>query len=176
MTLMAMRNYLLLAALLLAAPATAQGLGTSALRGLDRNAPIDVDADRIEVLDDQNQALFSGQVRVRQSSLTLESNRIKVAYSRQGDSDPEIQRLDADGDVRLATPSERATARFGIYDVERRILTMIGNVVLTQGTTKVQGNRLVINLESGRTTLDGSSTGGQTGSRVTGRFTVPQKK
>jgi lipopolysaccharide export system protein LptA len=160
----------------LATPLAAQGITTSALRGLDTRAPIDVDADRIDVLDQQNQAIFTGNVRVRQANLTLEADRIKVAYSRPTKGDPVIQRLDADGNVRLATPTERATARFGIYDVDKRILTLIGNVVLTQGTTKVQGNRLTIDLASGRSTLDGRSSTGQPGSRVSGRFAVPERR
>lgn len=164
---------LLLAA---AGPVLAQGITTSALNGLDRKAPIDVDADRIEVLDQQNQAIFTGNVRVRQSSLTLEANRVKVAFTRPAAGDPQMQRLDADGNVRISTPSERATSRFGIYDVDRRILTLIGGVVLTQGTTKVQGNRLTINLATGQTRLDGASASGQPGSRVQGRFAVPEKR
>jgi lipopolysaccharide export system protein LptA len=159
-----------------AAPAIAQGITGSALKGLDSKAPIDVDADRIDVLDQQNQAIFTGNVRVRQANLTLEADRIKVAYSRPAKGDPVIQRLDADGNVRLATPSERATARFGIYDVNKRILTLIGDVVLTQGTTKVKGNRLTIDLASGRSTLDGRTSTGQPGSRVSGRFAVPDRK
>lgn len=159
-----------------AVPSAAQGITGSALKGLDSKAPIDVDADRIDVLDQQNQAIFTGNVRVRQANLTLEADRIKVAYSRPVKGDPVIQRLDADGNVRLATPSERATARFGIYDVNKRILTLIGNVVLTQGTTKVQGNRLTIDLASGRSTLDGRASTGQPGSRVSGRFAVPDRK
>lgn len=165
--------------LALATSAGAQGITTSALRGLDTKAPIDVDADRIDVLDQQNQALFTGNVRVRQANLTLEADRIKVAYSRAAGAsggDPVIQRLDADGNVRLATPTERATGRFGIYDVDKRILTLIGNVVLTQGTTKVQGNRLTFDLASGRSTLDGRTSTGQPGSRVSGRFAVPERK
>ncbi|WP_374385598.1 LptA/OstA family protein [Sandaracinobacter sp.] len=165
-----------LAAPIGAMPAFAQGITTSALRGLDSRAPIDVDADRIDVLDQQNQAIFTGNVRVRQGNLTLEADRIKVAYSRPVKGDPVIQRLDADGNVRLATPSERASSRFGIYDVSKRILTLIGNVVLTQGTTKVQGNRLTIDLASGRSTLDGKTSTGQAGSRVSGRFAVPDRK
>ncbi len=171
-----------LAALLLATaavtahPACAQSLATSALKGLDTRAPIDVDADRIEVLDAQNQAIFSGNVRVVQGGLTLEANRIKIVYARPANGDPVIRRLDADGNVRVTTPSERATSRFGIYDVDRRLLTLIGDVKLTRGTTRLNGNRLTIDLASGRSTLDGKSSSGQTGSRVSGRFAVPDRK
>lgn len=167
---------LLIAAPLVAPPVAAQSLATSALKGLDTRAPIDVDADRIEVLDAQNQAVFTGNVRVRQGGLTLEANRIKIAYARPAKGDPVIRRLDADGNVRLATPSERATARFGIYDVDARLLTLIGDVTLTRGTTKLKGNRLTIDLATGRSTLDGQSSTGQPGSRVSGRFAVPDRK
>jgi len=154
----------------------AQSLATSALKGLDTRAPIDVDADRIEVLDALNQAIFSGNVRVRQGGLTLEANRIKIVYSRPATGDPVIRRLDADGNVRVTTPSERATSRFGIYDVDKRLLTLIGDVKLVRGTTRLNGNRLTIDLASGRSTLDGQSSGGQAGSRVSGRFAVPERK
>ena len=48
--------------------------------------------------------------------------------------------------------------------------------LLTQGTTKVQGNRLTIDLSTGRSTLDGRTSTGQPGSRVSGRFAVPERK
>lgn len=101
----------LLLALLSTVPAMAQLPGSSALRGMDSQAPIDVDADRIEVLDRENQAIFTGNVRVTQARMTLEAARIKVVYTRGNAENPVIRRLDADGNVRLTTPSERATGR-----------------------------------------------------------------
>jgi len=160
---------------LMAPPLMAQGLTGSALKGLDSKAPIDVDADRIDVLDQENQAIFTGNVRVRQGSLTLESERMKVAYTRPASGDPVVQRIDADGNVRITTPSEHATSRFGIYDVDRRLLTLVGGVVLVQGSTRIEGNRLVIDIGSGRSTLDGQSSTGQPGARVSGRFAVPDR-
>lgn len=172
-----MRGLALLAGLLLAAatPAAAQSLAASALRGHDNRAPIDVDADRIEVLDSASQAIFSGNVRVRQGSLAIEAGRIRVAYDRAGGGDPVIRRLDAEGDVRMRSPSEQARARFAIYDVENRILTLIGGVELTRGVERLAGNRLTINLDSGRSTLDGRASDSGAGGRVTGRFAVPAK-
>ncbi|MFN7175622.1 MAG: LptA/OstA family protein [Thermaurantiacus sp.] len=162
--------------LLLAVPASAQTLAGSALRGHNTRAPVDVNADRVEVLDRENQALFTGNVRVDQGSLTLQSNRIRVLYDRAGAGDPQIRRLDADGAVRLTSPSEQASARFAIYDVQRRLITLIGDVRLSNPETSVRGNRLVIDLDSGRSTLDGRAGAGQPGSRVQGRFTVPQQR
>jgi lipopolysaccharide export system protein LptA len=54
---------------------------------------------------------------------------------------------------------------------------MIGGVTLTQGANRVSGGRLVIDLNSGRSVIDGGGAPGVSGSggRVTGRFTVPQR-
>ncbi|WP_448581943.1 LptA/OstA family protein [Thermaurantiacus sp.] len=158
-----------------AMPAAPQSLAASALRGHDNRAPIDVDADRIEVIDTTSQAIFSGNVRVRQGSLAIEAARIRVAYDRTGGGDPIIRRLDAEGDVKMRSPSEQARARFAIYDVENRILTLIGGVELARGVERLAGNRLTIDLDSGRSTLDGRTSASGPGGRVTGRFKVPQQ-
>ncbi|WP_448586212.1 LptA/OstA family protein [Thermaurantiacus sp.] len=172
----ALRALAALAALCAALPLDAQSLATSALRGHDSRLPIDVNADRIEVLEAEKQALFTGNVRVRQGSLALDAQRIRVLYDQPERGRPVIRRLDAEGAVRIASPSERATARYGIYDVENRILTLIGGVELVQGQTRLDGNRLVINLETGRSTLDGRNAAGDGGGRVTGRFAVPERR
>jgi lipopolysaccharide export system protein LptA len=146
----------------------------SALRGHDSDAPIDVTADRIEVQDRADRAIFAGNVHVRQASLTLDTDRLTVAYSSAGGI--EIQRLDASGGVVVRSPSETARGDFGIYDLDRKLITLVGDVVLTRGGSQVMGSRLLIDLDSGRAVIDGGPPGvGQSGGRVTGRFTVPQR-
>ena len=157
---------------LLAAPALAQ---TSALKGLDSSAPIDVDAARIEVQDAANQAVFSGDVVIRQGKLTLKADTVKVLYTRKGDT-PEMQRLDARGNVRLVSPSEQATANTGIYDVDGRLITLTGNVKLDRGGSQLQGERLVLNLQTGQSSFDARGAKSTAPGRVTGRFVVPQRK
>ena len=175
-----MKRFLLLAAIV-AAPVLAQVAGqtspqTSALKGLDTSAPIDVDAARIEIQDVANQAVFSGDVVIRQGKLTLNADTVKVLYTRQS-GNPEMQRLDARGSVRLVSPSERATANVGIYDVDGRIITMTGNVTLDRGGSVLKGQRLVLNLVTGQSSFDARGAGASaTPGRVTGRFVVPQRK
>lgn len=146
----------------------------SALRGHDSNAPIDVTADRIEVQDRADRAIFVGNVNVRQAQLTLETARVTVAYSSAGGI--QIQRLDASGGVTIRSPSETARGNFGVYDLDRRLITLVGDVQLSHGGSSIHGSRLVIDLDSGRAVVDGGAAGvGQSGGRVTGRFTVPQR-
>lgn len=157
-----------------AALAQSQSGGTSALKGHDSNAPVDVSADRIEVQDRADRAIFAGNVHVRQNELALDTQRLTVAYSNDGGV--QIQRLDAAGGVTVTSPSERAQGNFGIYDLDRKLITLIGNVVLTRGESRISGQRLTIDLGSGRAVVDGGPPGvNQSGGRVTGHFTVPKR-
>ncbi len=78
----------------------------SALKGHNSDAPIDLTADRLEVQDRADRAMFSGNVKVRQDELTLDTARLTVAYSSSGGV--QIKRLDASGGVTVRSPSETA--------------------------------------------------------------------
>ena len=80
------------------------------------------------------------------------------------------------GGVTVRSPSETAKGDFGVYDLDRKLITLIGNVRLERSNSNVMGSRLVIDLNTGRAVIDGGAPGiNQAGGRVTGRFTVPQK-
>ena len=173
-----MTRLLMLALLLAASPVAAQ----SALKGHNIDAPIDVDAKVIDVVDANGKAIWSGDVRITQGDMKLNADTVTVFYSRskKGGS-PTLERLDAQNNVRLVTPSESASGRYGIYDVTQKTITLVGGVTLTRGESVLRGGRLVIDLESGRSKLDGAGTSagpGQAavpGGRVTGRFVVPPR-
>ena len=151
----------------------------SALKGHDSNAPVDVTANRIEVQDRADRAIFAGNVHVVQGELTLDTPRLTVAYSgSQGTSGGvQIKRLDAADGVVVRSPSETAKGDFGVYDLDRRLITLIGNVQLNRDQNQVNGSRLVIDLDSGRAVIDGGPPGvNQSGGRVRGHFTVPQRQ
>lgn len=159
-----------------AGAAVAQSGGpVSALKGHDSNAPVDVAADRIEVQDRADRAVFVGNVRAKQGALTLDTARLTIAYSSGGEG-IQIQRLDASGGVVVTSPSEVARGNFAVYDLDRKLITLIGDVRLAREGSTINGSRLLIDLNSGRAVIDGGAPGvGQSGGRVTGHFTVPQK-
>jgi len=169
--------------LLAVAPALSQQAGTQARARGNSNAPVDVGADRIEVQDRSNRAILTGNVEARQGNMTMNSARLTVLYANgpggttPGGTGTQIQRLEASGGVRLHTPTETARSQFAIYDVPRRLVTMIGAVNLDQGANHVQGGRLVLDLDTHRAVVDGGAAGSQSpGGRVTGHFTVPPRQ
>ena len=146
----------------------------------DSNAPVNFNAGRIEVQDRADRVVLSGAVRVEQAGLKLNAARMTVAYRSTGGI--EIDRIDASGGVTIRKAGDTASGNVAIYDLNRRLITLIGNVTLTQGTNRLSGGRVIIDLESGRSTIDGRSTGGSSAGsqdssgRVSGTFTVPQRK
>ncbi len=166
--------------LLVAVPAAAQTRH-------DTNAPIDFGADHIELQDRANRAVLAGNVKVRQGEMTLTAQRMTVAYTGQVvGGNPQVSRLDASGGVTVVRPSQTARSQFGVYDLNRRVITMLGSVRLTQAGNTVNGGRLTINLDTGRAVIDGSSVAGggsnaggnvtqAPGGRVTGTFSVPKR-
>lgn len=167
-------------ALCLAVLALVPGSVTAqSLMNHNSNAPVDYAADRIELQDRANRVLLSGNVDITQAGLRLQAARMTVAYRNAGSI--EIERIDANGGVVVTKGEERASGNVGIYDFNRRIITLIGNVALRQGGNTLNGGRMVIDLTTGRSTIDGRSAGGapgQTGSaggRVSGTFSVPKR-
>lgn len=149
---------------------------TSALKGHDSSAPVDVSADRMEVQDRADRAVMAGNVHVKQQELTLDTARLTIAYTN-GAGGLKMQRLDAAGGVVVKSPTETARGAFGVYDLDRKLITLVGGVELQHEQSRINGSRLVIDLTTGRAVVDGGAPGlDGSGGRVTGHFTVPQRK
>jgi lipopolysaccharide export system protein LptA len=167
-------SIMLLAMLAPASRGAAQrGDATSALKHHNTGAPVNVAADRIEVQDRADRAIFSGNVVATQADLTLRAPRVTLAYTNS--SGIEIKRIDASGGVTVVSPSETARGSVAIYDLESRLITMLGGVTLVRGDSHVTGQRLVIDLNTGRAVMDARGTT-SSGGRVTGTFTVPKRQ
>lgn len=142
------------AALLLlcaAGPAKAQGLGLFDQQG-DQQEPIAIEADEgIEWRRDDRQYLARGSATATRGEVTLFGD-VLIAHYRDGDAAPaaaegagdapgggaEIYRLEAIGNVVIASPTERAQGDRGVYDVDEGVLVLTGrNLRLTTPTDLV---------------------------------------
>lgn len=154
-----------LATLTLAQSAATQSL--DALRGHDTSAPIEWTADGLEIQDRAQRAILTGNVVARQAGLTLTAARATVIYTTINGLD--VDRVDASGNVTVRSLSGSAKGSFAIYDLDRALITLLGDVELKNEKATFAGQRLVIDLNSGRATLGGQG-------RVTGTFKVRKQR
>ncbi len=166
------------AALLSIAPTGAQVFG-----GHNSDAPVTFAADRIELQDRQDRVLLAGNVDITQGDLRLRAARTTMAFTDAGEL--KIHRIDATGGVTVTRGTQSAEGAVAIYDFDRRIITLAGNVALRRGGDVLNGGRLVIDLSTGVASVDGRASGGSpgiggpagaaSGGRVTGTFSVPKR-
>ncbi len=147
----------------LIAPAGAQQLAPH-FSGFASNpdAPIEIEADRLDVDDVKKTAVFSGRVKAVQGDFVLRTERLIVRYSGAAGgagpgpgAGPEIRELEARNRVFITSKNNQsATSNWAKFDVKSQIVTIGGNVVLTQGKNVIKGERLVINLVTGKSRFE----------------------
>jgi lipopolysaccharide export system protein LptA len=158
-----LRSVVLLSALSLTALYPGTGLGQSLDH--DSSQPIEISADSLEVEQEQQVATFAGNVDAVQGDLVLSADRLRVHYEGKDSavgiaagSGNRIRRIDADGNVIIASPEETAEGDEGTYDVRGKLVVLEGAVVLTRGENVIRGERLVMDLVSGKSRIVGAET------------------
>lgn len=136
----------------------------------DSTQPIEIVADSLAVDQGAKQATFTGAVEAGQGTMRLTADKIVVTYGGEGGGDTgKIDKLRAEGDVFLSNGAETAKGSWADYNVAGGLVTMGGDVVLTQGDNAISGQSLTIDLNAG--------TGKISGGRVKSVFTpAPEKK
>lgn len=177
---------LLLAAILLAGPALAQKEAASPLGGFGGSGkePIKIDADRLDVFDRENKAVFAGNVVAVQGDSTIRCSTMTVHYKRgkekgaekpaegEARATPEngIQKVECAGPVTVVQKDQVATGDSAVFDQAAKRIVLTGNVVLSQCQNVTRGSRLVYDMNTGRANMDPVA-----GGRVSAMF-VPGEK
>jgi lipopolysaccharide transport protein LptA len=138
----------------------------------DRNAPMQVDADTLELHDASNKAVFEGDVKARQGDLLVRTSELTAFYSgksgmgfanpaddadkkAKGQEKGEIVRLEARRKVILESKNQSASGEWADFDVKANKALLGGGVTVTRFTddplkpTVVRGERLKVDLATG---------------------------
>ena len=143
----------------------ALGSATAASQSLDHDSslPIEISADSLEVAQEEQVATFAGNVDAVQGDLVLSADELKVHYEGKGSGvgiaagqSNTIRRIDAEGHVIIASPEETAEGDHGTYDVPAKMVTLEGKVVLTRGANVIRGERLELDLVTGKSRIVGA--------------------
>lgn len=135
------------------------------------NAPIDITADKLEVFQEENRAIFSGHVVAIQADTRLTAEKMTVHYTKQenaaGDKEAKktnskkqdnvtqgaIRKIEVEENVFLSTPTQTASGANGVYDVEHQEIILNGNVVLTKDKNTLKGDRLTYDMNTGKSVI-----------------------
>ena len=123
----------------------------------DTSLPIEITADSLEVKQKDQLAVFRGNVNAVQGTMRLTASEIRVHYRAGSGSELQgaISRIDAAGQVRVATPNETAQGDAGVYDVDGQLITLTGSVMLTSGDHVIRGEKLTLDLATGQGKIEG---------------------
>ncbi len=181
-----------LAAVLLA---LALGGGQAAAQGafgLAGDEPVEIESDRLEVLDNDGIAIFTGNVVLVQGGLLLRAVKLTVYYTQEkgeaqgaaaapasadgagatGSGAPrsgmlggtEIERMLAEGKVFLDQSGQVVTGDRGEFNMKSGDMVVTGKeVVLTEGPNIVVGCRFTKNSDSGLSQVDSCPNSDATG-------------
>lgn len=143
---------LALALVLMPAISSAQNFGGAfdGMRASDE--PVQIEADRLEVVDGEGVAIFEGNVNVVQGTTVLKTSRLKAYYARdsQGNAGPggNLRRIEATGKVAVRSEDQVATADKAVVDMKTQIVTLSGNVAVSQGQNIITGCQVIVNMET----------------------------
>ncbi len=138
-------------------------------------APIEITSDSLEVLQQENKAIFTGHVIATQGDVKMKSEKMTVFYKSSDKGKPviaknknakeekktspapaeknSIEKIIVEKNVFLSTPEETASGSSGLYDVVNNKIFLNDNVVLTRDKNVLKGNNLVYDFATGKSVL-----------------------
>jgi lipopolysaccharide export system protein LptA len=156
MRLPALSSLLLVALLPLAAQA----------KSTDRNAPMDVEADRTDaMLGDDSDSVLTGNVRITQGTLDVAADKA-VIHRKAGDISQVVLTGGPATLKQLSDTGEPMNARANqiIYTLTSDLVVLTGGVVIEQPRGTLRGETIKYDLKSGR--LDGGGDGSRVKMRI----------
>lgn len=130
------------------------------LRGAEKvSTPVEVEANEMEVIDADKQAIFRGKVNAVRGSQNIRSDVMTVFYADvkqpDGTSKSQASKLDAKGNVTITTRKQVITGEWAKMDILANTLLVGGRVKLVEGKTTLQGEKLTVDLNTERTLMSG---------------------
>lgn len=147
---------------------------------LSGDKPIQIESDKLEVRQEDNVAVFSGNVSVVQGPTLLKAGSMKVYYVNDGGSaatgSANIDHLEVDDKVYIKSDTQVATGDRGTFDMKSQVLVLSGSkVVLSEGPNVLVGCKLTVQMKTGLAQVDGCAKSGS-GGRVMMSITPGSQK
>ena len=119
-------------------------------------------ADSLEYQEGPQIAIARGNATVVQTDRRVRADTMTGHFQRQAGGKLDLVRLEADGNVEVKTPDTYATSNKGDYDLTKDIMTLSGNVKVTNAGNQFNGEYAEVNVKTGVSRLLGSPSGSGT--------------
>jgi lipopolysaccharide export system protein LptA len=116
---------------------------------------IEIIADEMEWNKQKNEAIAIGNAKATKGNNVITANKI-IGTLTDTSMDQRIIKLIALGKVKFTRMGEVATGEKAIYDLEKDIIVIKGNVRLKKNENVMVGESLIINLNTGLSKMSGS--------------------
>ena len=115
------------------------------------------------------------KVKVTQQEKTITADKMILTYwTKEQNPNHRVKQIEAIGHVTAESQGSKITGDKGIYDPQKGTVSMTGNVILYQGGSHVAGDKAVLNLNTGESTLSPGKK--QTQTRVKGTLVPADMK
>lgn len=118
----------------------------------DRGAPVEVTSESLNVNQNDNTAVFEGDVVVAQGAMRLAAPRVLVVYLEDQSG---IERLEATGGVTLVSGEDAAEAARADYNITTGMIELRGDVLLVQGENAITGDEMLVDTAAGTARVTG---------------------
>ncbi|MGI9412468.1 MAG: LptA/OstA family protein [Hyphomicrobiales bacterium] len=119
---------------------------------------VEIEADSMEVKQEQKQAVFTGNVDAKKGNVHLTSDELVVDYAviKKGEKKRnEVTHLDARGNVIVVSKGQTVKAEWAKMDMQANTVVMGDKVTVTEGKSVIHGKRLEMNLTTGKSKIIG---------------------
>ena len=126
-----------------------------------KREPIRITADKLVTDNRKQSAEFSGNVKAVQQNTVITTDRLTLFYSSQGgksptDSTNSIERMEADGNVRIEFDNKVAVSHQAVYIIAERKLVLSGpESKVISGQDEISGSKITFYRDNGQVALEG---------------------
>ena len=113
---------------------------------------VDIEADRLDVNTQEGRAVFQGNVEAKKGDILVKGATLTLIYDN---TSSKVSSLIADGDVFVNWQDKEATCKKAVYELDREIMELSGDVLIIKGEERLFGQKVIVDMASDRQVVEG---------------------
>lgn len=115
---------------------------------------VEIEADRLDVDTHAGQAVFRGNVKAVKGAIQVKGEMLTLSYDS---STQKVTSLIAENHVYVIWEDKQASCNKAIYQLNRNVMELTGDVLITKGQERLSGQKVVVDMNSDTQMVEGGS-------------------